>query len=177
AERPSSRTTPCSPPKTTPPGGTTQPASARTPTCSSHRPARTAPKTPKPSARAALSAPSASTTPSPPPRNTASGAAPTNGNAEKSASREGSTSERNPPAERSPDTAATKTATNPPAPNAKPRWPDTRHAGDGSRTPSGERPRHEDSGKTRQKEGTAMTDTQATVKFDQYGRYVLPDPE
>src|SRR5690606_40159447 len=37
-----------------------------------------------------------------------------------------------------------KTATNPPAPNAKPRWPDTRHAENGSRTPSGERPRHED---------------------------------
>src|SRR5690606_40709505 len=32
-------------------------------------------------------------------------------------------------------------------------------------------------GKTRQKEGTAMTDTQAKAKFDQYGRYVLPDPE
>src|SRR5690606_25882150 len=62
-------------------------------------------------------------------------------NADKSASKEDSPSEQNPPAERSPDTAATKTATNPPAPNAKPPWPDTRHAG--SRTPSGERPRHE----------------------------------
>src|SRR5690606_2195468 len=87
--------------------------------------------------------PSASTTPSPPSRNTASGAAPPNRSADKSASKEGSTSEQNPPAERSPDTATTRTATNPPAPNAKPRWPDTRHAENGSRTPSGKRPRHE----------------------------------
>src|SRR5690606_11998477 len=70
-----------------------------------------------------------------------------------------------------------KTATNPPAPNANRPWPDTRHAGHGSRPPSGKRPRHEDSGKTRQKEGTAMIDTQVKAKFDQYGRYVLPDPE
>src|SRR5690606_13479654 len=80
----------------------------------------------------------------PPSRNTASGAAPTNGNAEKSASKEGSTSGQNPPAARSPDTAATKTATNPPAPNARVPWPDIRHAENGSRTPSGKRPRHED---------------------------------
>src|SRR5690606_13909135 len=56
---------PPSTPTSCPPGVTTQPASAWTPPCSSRRPAGTAPKKPKPSARAVLSAPSASTTPSP----------------------------------------------------------------------------------------------------------------
>src|SRR5690606_16743908 len=101
------------------------------------------PPTPSRYDAAAPTEPNDSNTHSKPDPSTASGAAPTNRNADDSAGKEGSSSEQNPPAERSPDTAATKTATNPPAANAKPPWPDTRHSENGSRTPSGERPRHE----------------------------------